>query len=309
MLTTTETGLLDAAAELLCDHDPHGALTRLRARHPGHRLHLLAEEEAYDGSIHYALLIRRPDGVTLSLSAAAGAGLPWALRGAARAREFDLLAVNGVRVAVADALATVDALFDDPELLRSLIDACLIGQAIEEQGIEVSDAELQDTADAFRRAKGLHSGEATRAWLAERSLTAGRFAELIDDLARTRALRALVAGDGVDAWFAEHGHELDVVTVAYADVDDPAELAADPLAAIVSAHRAGRAGGIRKRHAGTMDFEGHAIVLDRTPAVLDDKTRETVERRLFADWLAEQRRSAHVEWFWGDEARTRRAAA
>src|SRR5690349_1001461 len=154
MLTTTETGLLDAAAELLGAADPRDELARLRARHPDHRVHLLADEEAYDGSVHHALLIRRPDGVTLSLSAAFGSGLPWALRGAARAREFDLLAVNGVRVAVADALATVDALFDDPDLLRSLIDACLIGQAIEEHGITVSDASLQETADAFRRAKG-----------------------------------------------------------------------------------------------------------------------------------------------------------
>ncbi|WP_028066804.1 TIGR04500 family putative peptide maturation system protein [Solirubrobacter soli] len=309
MLTTTDTGLLDAAAELLSAGDPHDALTRLRARHPDHRLHLLADVEAYDGSIQHALLIRRPDGVTLSLSAAAGPGLPWALRGAARAREFDLLAVNGVRVAVADALATVDALFDDPELLRCLIDACLIGQAVEEREITVSDELLQETADAFRRAKGLHTAEATRQWLAERSLTPGRFAELIDDLARTRALRALIAGDAVGEWFASHGHELDVVTVAYADVDDPALLASDPLAAIVAAHRAGRAGGVRKGRAGNLQLEGHTIVLDRRPAVLDAKTRDTIERRLFDAWLAEQRRTAHVEWFWGDDARTRRAAA
>jgi putative peptide maturation system protein len=314
MLTITDAGLLDAAAELLSAHGrdeqaARDALTRLQERHPEHRLHLLADEEAYDGSVHCALLIRRDDGVTLSLSAARS-GLPWALRGAAKASEFDLLAVNGVRIAVADALATVDALFDDPELLRSVIDACLIGQAIEDRGIEVSDAELQQTADAFRRAKGLHSGEATRAWLAERSLTASRFAELIEDLAKTRALRTRLVGDAVDAWFAAHGHELDDVTVAYADVDDREAFAADPLAVIVQAHREGRAAGIRECRAEALgDVAGAFLALDRRPAVLDDRTREQIERRLFGAWLAEQRRDAHVQWFWGDDARTRRAAA
>jgi hypothetical protein len=43
--------------------------------------------------------------------------------------------------------------------------------------------------------------------------------------------------------------------------------------------------------------------------VLDRATRELVERRLFELWLAERRRGAHVEWFWGDRARTARAAA
>ena len=58
----------------------------------------------------------------------------------AKASEFHLLAVNGVPVAAADALACVDALFDEPDLLRSLVDACLNGQALEEQPVEVSRA-------------------------------------------------------------------------------------------------------------------------------------------------------------------------
>ena len=327
MITTT---VLADAAELLTElgHDEQGAreaLARLQERHPEHRLHLIVDEESYDGSVHCGLLIRQADGVTLSLSVAAGPGLPWALRGAAKASEYHLLAVNGVRVAVADAMASVDALFDEPDLLRSLVDSCLIGQALEEDPVEVSPALMQDTADAFRRGKGLHSADGTRAWLAERSLSAARFAELIEDLARTRALRRRVAGGGVDDWFAAHGRELDVVTVAWAALDNAAALEADPLAAIVQAHRAGRAAGVGEWRAGELpealaaaepgvataaDLGGpvSAVVLDRRPAVLDDRTREAIERRLFADWLAERRRAAHVQWFWGDDARTRRAA-
>ena len=50
-----------------------------------------------------------------------------------------------------------------------------------------------------------------------------------------------------------------------------------------------------------------AVVLDRRRAVLDDATRDAVERRLFDAWLGERRRTAHVQWFWGNEARTAKA--
>ena len=49
-------------------------------------------------------------------------------------------------------------------------------------------------------------------------------------------------------------------------------------------------------------------MLDHREPVLDDATRDGVERRLFDRWLAERRRTAHVQWFWGNEARTDRAA-
>jgi putative peptide maturation system protein len=330
MTTTIDPELLADAAELLGElaRDEPGArdaVAGLQARHSEHRLHLLVDEEAYDGSVHCALLIRQAGGLTLSLSAAPGTGLPWALRGVAKASEYDLLAVNGVRVAVADALVTVDALFDDPDLLRSLIDACLIGQALEQDPVDISPALVQETADAFRRGRGLHSAQATRTWLAERSLSPQRFADLVDDLARTRALRRRVADGRVEAWFGAHRHELSTVSAAWAAVDDPAALEADPLAAILDAHRRGHPGGagswrIGELPAGLAALAGAepgmavpvegpalAVVLDRREAVLDAATRDAVERRLFELWLAEQRRSAHVQWFWGDAARTGRA--
>ncbi|WP_066934833.1 TIGR04500 family putative peptide maturation system protein [Microtetraspora fusca] len=45
-------------------------------------------------------------------------------------------------------------------------------------------------------------------------------------------------------------------------------------------------------------------VLALEPAVLDEVTRGLVERRIFDEWLAERRRHAHVEWFWGSRPRT-----
>ena len=56
--------LLDAAG-LLSElaHDPQdgrSAVSALQGRHAEHRLHLIVDEEAYDGSVHRALLSVRP---------------------------------------------------------------------------------------------------------------------------------------------------------------------------------------------------------------------------------------------------------
>ena len=327
--------LLDAAG-LLSElaHDPQdgrSAVSELQGRHAEHRLHLIIDEEAYDGSVHRALLVRQADGLTLSLSAATEPGLPWPLRGVVRAREFDLLAVNGMRVPVAEALACIDGMFDDRKLMRTLVDSCLIRQALEEQPVDVSPALLQQTADAFRRGKNLNSAEATRAWLADRSLSQERFAELIADLARTRALRQRVVGGEVDDWFVANQQGLAVITAAWVAGADQAiaeQLEADPLGALVQARRDGRDGGVSEWRVGELsdglralaaavpgaatridlDSPAVAVVLDHREPVLDDATRDGVERRLFDRWLAERRRTAHVQWFWGNEARTDRAA-
>src|SRR5205823_2091797 len=41
-------------------------------------------------------------------------------------------------------------------------------------------------------------------------------------------------------------------------------------------------------------------VLAQTPASLDDRTREAIKRLLFENWLEERRRTAKIEWLWGN---------
>ena len=51
---------------------------------------------------------------------------------------------------------------------------------------------------------------------------------------------------------------------------------------------------------------GYAVirVLALQDAVLDDRTIDLIERRLFAEWLEQRKRSARIEWFWGNAMRT-----
>jgi hypothetical protein len=38
-------------------------------------------------------------------------------------------------------------------------------------------------------------------------------------------------------------------------------------------------------------------------AVLDERVVDIIERRLFKLWLAERKRTARIEWFWGNRGR------
>ena len=49
------------------------------------------------------------------------------------------------------------------------------------------------------------------------------------------------------------------------------------------------------------------LVLSFTPACLDEPTRRAIQEILFAEWLAERRRAATIEWCWGNAQRTSQA--
>jgi membrane fusion protein len=55
--------------------------------------------------------------------------------------------------------------------------------------------------------------------------------------------------------------------------------------------------------------QGYAIirVLSLSPASLDEKTRSTIKKILFEDWLAERRRGSKTEWYWGNTERIAQA--
>ena len=94
---------------------------------------------------------------TVSVAVSDPVGLPWPLRGVARAREYDLLRVNETTMTVQEAMACIDGMFDDRHLLRSLIDACLIGEAIDRAGLVVTDQDIRSAAATFRRRHGLRT--------------------------------------------------------------------------------------------------------------------------------------------------------
>src|SRR5262245_5532703 len=87
---------------------PGEAMARLRAlegRDPDIGMDLLWEEEAFDRSVHYDVLLRPPGGGTVSLSFCPDRALPWPMRGVHRWSERDLLRVNDTTLTVGEAIA------------------------------------------------------------------------------------------------------------------------------------------------------------------------------------------------------------
>ncbi len=304
--------------------DADSALTTLRARHPAVRFSVVTDREAYDGSDSSALIMRAPGEPTVSLSVASPRELPWPLRGVQRTTEADLLAVNGTRLDVADAMVRLDSMLFEPQPMRVLIDGCLLDEALSEDPVQVSDDDIRAAARAFRAAKKLYRGVDAQKWLDERGLTRGDFDAMVTRHAELAALRERVTAGRVDDWIAEHRHALDVVVLAWldasVDVGASADLAADPMGAVLRAAAAGVRGGVVQVRADAapglldagigdrleleLDVPAVAVVVARTAPVVDGRTRAEVRQRLFREWLADRRADARITWFWGHQHRT-----
>jgi putative peptide maturation system protein len=150
-----------------------------------------------------------PGAGTLSLAFAPDRAVTWALRQAHHARESDLLRVNGLTLNMQTVMGYLDGLWHDARLLDSLVDGCLVRQAIDARGIEASDAEVRDATAAFRRQHGLTAEPALDAWLGQRGWTAYDLEHEMRRLVIAQGRRQ-IAGDRVRDYFTRHRDELDV---------------------------------------------------------------------------------------------------
>ena len=179
---------------------PAEAVAGFRRLAERHRLldpSLVWEIESHLGGVHYDALLRLPGGGTLSLAFAPDRAVPWALRHAHHARESDLLRVNGLTLNMQTVMGYLDGLWHDARLLDSLVDGCLVRQAIDARGIEASAVEVRAATAVFRRARGLTAASALTAWLRRHGWTPY---DLEHEMRRTviaGKLRRQIAGDRV----------------------------------------------------------------------------------------------------------------
>ncbi|MEV8630687.1 TIGR04500 family putative peptide maturation system protein [Streptosporangium sp. NPDC051023] len=325
--------LADALA-LLSGGTARRDLDGFRADHPDVRIRLVSQREEYDGSLQHALLIKDRDGATVSLSWCPDLALPWPLRGVHRAGEHLLLRVNGVETPVARAVACLDFIWDESRLADRLVTDSLVREAMQETSEPLTDAELQEAMNAFRRARGLLTGAETLAWMDRNRISHHELEELVAAEASVARLRSRIAAEGVEDWFAEHGRSLDVARVARV-VLTPGTVLPDPgpggfLESVERAFADGTAvpgevfATLRREELdretadavfavepGTVvgpfpTEQGDLMVkvLSVESAILDDTTRDLAERRIFADWVERRRSTAKIEWFWGTAEQT-----
>jgi putative peptide maturation system protein len=308
----------------------------LQERHREMEMDLVWEEETYSQAVHYDALLRLPGQGTVSLGFCPDRAVPWPLRRAHHSREKDLVRVNSQTLTVERAMTHLDIMGNEARITTSLVNLCLVQEAIEKRAIELSNAELQQAMDAFRKRHGLYSAQDTYRWLEQHGITHERLEQEIAAQALPAKLRDQVAEGRVEAHFDRHRSDFDTAHLARFRVAEEAraqrlyeQIRGGAVEFFEAAQReflAGEngAGGdlfvaVQRRQISAEQAavifaaspgevvgplrsgEGYDIVrvlrIDR--AHLDEPTRAAVKEVLFGDWLAERQQEATIEWFWG----------
>lgn len=308
----------------------------LREHHPDLSVDLLFQEEPYDRSIHYDLLLHEVGLGSLSLSFCPEQTLPWPLRGVHSSREQDLVKVNDLLITVGDAIAQMDFILNEHALATQIIDQGLIFQELQENPIDLTDAELQAAMNDFRIMHQLFTADATQQWMKERGLTHERFEALVKDYASVAKLRKQVTAERVEVYFQQHQSKFESAQVVYVILSDwqsaqnmfesmtqqqvsfyeaLEKLLVDNLQHIIEQSLLQRtycqdwplpkdkifAASIGEVLEPIKIDTGFALikVINRNAATLTPDIEMMIQHLLFQEWLGDKRQAASVEWYWG----------
>lgn len=218
------------------------------------------------------------------------------------------------------------------ELLTDAAEEALISQAVEREGIAVSDEELQQAADGFRRDEGLQKTGDMEQWLKEHYMTVEDLEARLEQSVATHKLKDKIATEeAVERYFAENRLSFDAARISHIVVEREgvaAELFAQiteeeadfyALARRYSTDRAskgggGYLGGVNRKELSPAEEavvfsarEGEVIGPVKTGqgycvikveefqyGELNDQTREAIKTRLFRNWLEKQSHNASI---------------
>lgn len=181
--------------------DAHRAVGEWAARYPGVRAQLVVDRRPGTPVVDYDLLLDHPDGGTVALTAPPEDGVPWLIDHSTHWAAGYLVSVNEVDVTVPQALTMLRSLSRrDASPYQEIVDQCLLVEAAEAAGnagdagdateaAPLTAADLQATADEFRRGRGLHDRASTLAWMTEAGMSGEQFEAYITGIARRRRFR------------------------------------------------------------------------------------------------------------------------
>jgi hypothetical protein len=230
--------------------------------------------------------------------------------------ETPVASLPGVSLSLGQLLQTLHA----QGRLRPLIVEALAGRLMQQEarqaGLSVTAKELQAAADAFRRAQGLHTATATRAWLDGQGLTMSDFETGLEERLLAAKLKHHQTAAQAEKSFSARRTDFEKLQVAQVLVgrDDLArELASQVqdegrnLEEVACAHGlpvvhhllfrkdlgGPLAGALASAGTGELvgpveTAKGFALVVveERRPAELDGTTRQALQDELFDAWLA-----------------------
>jgi putative peptide maturation system protein len=300
----------------------------LQSEFPDIGLELIWQQEKFDASLQYDLLLSDPEG-TISLGFSPDGQLPWPLRGVQRWSEDDLLVVNNTTMKVQEAIALLEQVWHEGSILVRLVNACIIREELERDPPAISQGEVQTALDELRRELGLYGAAQTRSWMEERGLSHERMEIWATDRVAFRMIRDKATANVGRAYYEQHRQDFDLVTfltirgegaagVSIAQnetlvaltriLESVAARGESPAVEIKTLRRWELPLSIRKilddDLASVHVASDVIIVLSVRATTWDPATLEAVRFAAFEDWLATRRRQANIDWFWGDRETT-----
>ena len=128
--------------------------------------------------------------------------------------ETPVASLPGVSLSLGQLLQTLHA----QGRLRPLAVEALAGRLVQQEarqaGLSVPVEDLQAAVDAFRRAHGLHTASATRAWLDGQGLTVGDFEASLEERLLAAKLKHHQTAARADESFAAHRTDFERLRVA-----------------------------------------------------------------------------------------------
>jgi parvulin-like peptidyl-prolyl isomerase len=243
-----------------------------------------------------------------------------------------LVKIDDGSIDVAEFLRTLKLNGQFEGLIEQIVRDRLTVYAAKRQGLQVSEAEIQERDDQFRRARGLHRASETNKYLDAMQITLDEFeAFLVDGLYQEKMMTQVCGDKAVDAYFNLNSPRFDSIEVSHIVLDAEGKakemmsvLADDPdsFAEMAREHsiadtreQGGTIGKVLRGslrtdveakvfNAGIGDLLGPFASADRSafeifrvdakkPARLDDDTGIEVRRLLREEWLR-ARAQAHV---------------
>jgi parvulin-like peptidyl-prolyl isomerase len=235
-----------------------------------------------------------------------------------------IVKIDGTSIEVSDFIRVLKLTGQYEGLIEQLVRDRLTVQAARKAGLRVSEAEIQERADQFRRVRGLHRAADTNKYLDAMRVTLDEFeAFIVDSLYQEKMMERVCNDQAVDSYFKLNSPKFDSIEISHMVLD--AEGKAKEMISVLQedpdsfeemarehsiADTRERGGLIGKVLRGSMRADVEAKVFNaavgellgpfvsgdrsvfeifrvnaRHPARLDDDTRTEVKRLLREDWL------------------------
>jgi parvulin-like peptidyl-prolyl isomerase len=235
-----------------------------------------------------------------------------------------IVKIDGASIEVADFIRVLKLTGQYEGLIEQLVRDRLTVLAARKAGLRVSEAEIQERADQFRRVRGLHRATDTNKYLDAMRVTLDEFeAFIVDSLYQEKMMDRVCSDAAVDTYFKLNSPKFDSIEISHMVLD--AEGKAKEMISVLQedpesfeemarehsiADTRERGGLIGKVLRGSLRADVEAKVFnaavgellgpfvsgDRSvfeifrvdakhPARLDDDTRTEVKRLLREDWL------------------------